>query len=226
LSVVAKNLALVQERIAVAAAAAGRSTDDVRLIAVSKGKPSSDIREAYASGQRRFGENYAQEFVAKAQELADLPGIEWHFIGHLQTNKARSVAPVVHVVHTVDSGALAKELARRVLKADRAPLPVLVEVNVAKEPQKHGAAPSDLQEVIDAVATEPALALRGLMTVPPALDLAAARAAFETLGSLRSLHGGKARLPELSMGMSHDLEVAIACGATLVRVGTAIFGPR
>jgi len=223
---VGDTLAMVRERIASAASVAGRPADTVKLVAVSKGKPADAIRDAYAAGQRRFGESYAQELVAKAASLADLAGIEWHFIGHLQSNKARTVAPVAHVVHTVDTPGLVRELARRVLKAGRGPLPVLVEVNVTREPQKHGASPSDLKEVIEVVVAEPSLALRGLMTVPPVDDLAAARAAFETLASLRALHGGAALLPELSMGMSHDLEVAVACGATLVRVGTAIFGPR
>jgi PLP dependent protein len=221
-----ENLALVRARIAGAASSAGRSESDIKLVAVSKGQPASAIREAYAAGQRRFGESYAQEFAPKAQSLADCADIEWHFIGHLQSNKARLVAPFVHVVHTVDSSSLARELARRVLRAERLPLPTLIEVNVAREPQKHGVVASDLQEVIDAVRKEPALRLRGLMTVPPAADLGEAKKAFETLGSLRSLHGGADRLPELSMGMSHDLEVAVAAGATIVRVGTAIFGPR
>jgi hypothetical protein len=223
---VADKLAIVRERIVSAASVAGRPSDAIKLVAVSKGKPAEAIRDAYAAGQRRFGENYAQELVAKGASLADLAGIEWHFIGHLQSNKAKTVAPIAHVVHTVDSPGLARELARHVLKAGRGPLPVLIEVNVTREPQKHGASPSDLKDVIEALAAEPSLALRGLMTVPPAEDLAAARAAFETLASLRSLHGGAALLPELSMGMSHDLEVAVACGATVVRVGTAIFGPR
>ena len=226
MSRVADNLAIVRERIVAAASTAGRSADEIHLIAVSKGKPADAVRDAYAAGQRMFGENYAQELVAKAESLADLAGIEWHFIGHLQSNKARTVAPIVHFVHTVDSPGLARELGRRVLKATRRPLPVLIEVNVTREPQKHGASPSDLKDVIEAVVAEASLELRGLMTVPPVDDLAAARAAFETLVSLRSLHGGAARLPELSMGMSHDLEVAVACGATMVRVGTAIFGPR
>lgn len=223
---IADNLAFVRRRIADAAALAQRPVDLVRLVAVSKGKSSDAIREAYDAGQRMFGENYAQELVAKVETLADLPGIEWHFIGHLQSNKVKVVAPIAHVVHTLDSPDLARALAQRVAKAGRSPLPVFIEVNVAREPQKHGSSPSDLKDVIEAVEAEPALTLRGLMTVPPAEDLATARGVFETLVSLRSLHGGTARLPELSMGMSEDLEVAIACGATVVRIGTAIFGPR
>lgn len=223
---IAENLAAVKHRILKAAEAAGLCGDGIKLVAVSKAKPPEAIREAYAAGQRRFGESYAQEIEAKAKLLIDLPDLEWHFIGHLQSNKAKTVAPLARMVHAVDSAALARELARRVAKADRGTLEVLIEVNVAAEPQKHGVLGGDLDELIQAVRAEPMLDLRGLMTVPPREDLSVARRAFETLVTLRALHGGPLRLPELSMGMSHDLEVAIACGATLVRVGSAIFGPR
>jgi hypothetical protein len=222
---IAENLKAVQQRLARAAEAAGRSSEGIKLIAVSKAKPAEAIREAYRAGQRSFGESYAQEIEVKAERLADLPGIEWHFIGHLQSNKAKTIAPLAHLVHTVDSPSLARELARRVTRANRV-LQVLIEVNVAREPQKHGVSPGDLEELMQAVRAEPALDLRGLMTVPPAHDLEVARRAFETLATLRSLHGGAGQLPELSMGMSLDLEVAVGCGATLVRIGSAIFGPR
>jgi pyridoxal phosphate enzyme (YggS family) len=224
---IADSLAQVRQRIAQAARAAGRDPSTVKLVAVSKTKSADAVREAYAAGQRAFGENYAQELVAKATGLADLGDLEWHFIGHLQTNKAKLVATHAHVVHTVDSVVLARELGKRAAKASRpAPVPVLVEVSVAGEAQKSGAAPGDIAEVMRAVQEQPSLALRGLMTVPPVGDLPAARRVFETLVSLRNLHGGPAVLPELSMGMSDDLETAVACGATLVRVGTAIFGAR
>ncbi|HEY2517274.1 MAG TPA: YggS family pyridoxal phosphate-dependent enzyme, partial [Polyangiaceae bacterium] len=177
-------------------------------------------------GQRAFGESYAQELTAKREALADLPDLEWHFIGHLQTNKAKYVARASNVVHSVDSVVLARELGKRVASAGREAITVLIEVNVSGEPQKHGAAPSELAEVIAAVQAEPSLRLAGLMTMPPADDLEAARRTFSALGSLRSLHGGVPLLPELSMGMSGDLEIAVACGATLVRVGSAIFGDR
>lgn len=226
---VEEGLARVLDRIARAAAAASREPSDVRLIAVSKTKPAAAIREAYALGQRDFGENYAQELAQKADELADLVDLRWHFIGHLQTNKARFVAKAAHVVHTVDGPSLARELGKRAAKEGRGDtrerLPVLVEVNVGGEPQKHGSSAADLGEVLASVDAEPSLVLRGLMTMPPN-DIEAARRVFEALVSLRNLHGGRARLPELSMGMSDDLEVAVACGATLVRVGTAIFGSR
>ena len=221
---IAEGLASVRHRIASAAEAVSRDVSTVRLIAVSKTKPASAIREAYAAGQRDFGENYVQELVAKAEELADLVELRWHFIGHLQSNKARYVAKVAHIVHTIDGPALVKELGKRLVKEDRV-LPVLVEVNVGGEAQKHGASAADLGDVLAAVDAEKSLQLRGLMTMPPH-NVEEARRAFEALSSLRRMHGGTARLPELSMGMSDDLEVAVACGSTMVRVGTAIFGSR
>lgn len=223
---VADGLAQVRSRIERAANAAGRSPAEVKLIAVSKTKSADAIREAYAAGQRAFGENYAQELAVKAEALADLPDLEWHFIGHLQTNKAKVAARFAHVVHTVDSAALARELAKRAARERALPLDVLIEVNVGREPQKAGATPSEIEEVMNAVRAAPSLALRGLMTMPPAGDPAATRQTFETLALLRNLHGGVVALPELSMGMSDDLEIAVACGASYVRVGRAIFGER
>lgn len=222
---IADELAKVRDRIARAAAAVSRDPNEIRLIAVSKTKPPSAVREAYEAGHRDFGENYAQELVQKAEELPDLGEINWHFIGHLQSNKARQIAKVAHMVQSIDSVSLVKELGKRVTKEDRGVLPVLIEVNVGGESQKHGAPPAEVGEIIAAIQAESSLALRGLMTIPPN-DLEGARRAFEALSSLRSIHGGKSKLPELSMGMSNDLEVAIACGATMVRVGTAIFGER
>jgi PLP dependent protein len=223
------GLASVRDRIARAAAAVGRRPEEITLVAVSKTKPPEAVREAYELGQRDFGENYAQELVQKADALTALPDIRWHYIGHLQSNKAKMVARVASVVHTVDSAALAKELGKRAAAEGRGDtrdrLPVLVEVNVGGEAQKHGASAGEVASVIDAVMAMPALALRGLMTMPPH-DLEGARRAFEALSSLQNSHGGRERLPDLSMGMSDDLEVAIACGATIVRVGTAIFGAR
>jgi PLP dependent protein len=224
--VIADALAEVRARIERAAIAAGRDPAAVKLVAVSKTNSAEAIREAYAAGQRAFGENYAQELDQKTKVLAELADIEWHFIGHLQTNKAKLVARAATMVHAVDGASLARELGKRAGAAGRPRLPVLIEVNVGAEAQKHGASPGDLAEVIAAVRAEPNLALRGLMTMPPVDDLDAARRVFETLVTLRNLHGGPDELPELSMGMSHDLEIAIACGATLVRVGTAIFGAR
>lgn len=223
---VGERLASVQDRIARAASASGREAGEVRLIAVSKTMPAAAIRTAYEAGQRAFGENYAQELADKATELADLPDIEWHFIGHLQSNKAKLVARAARVLHTIDGPSLARAFGKRAAEAGGAPRGVLIEVNVAAEPQKFGVAPGEIAEVMAAIAAEPALLLMGLMTVPPAGGPAIARRVFETLATLRALHGGKGRLPELSMGMSGDLEEAIACGATMVRVGSAIFGER
>jgi hypothetical protein len=223
MSDVTTNLANVLSRIEDARAASGRAPGSVRLVAVSKTKPAAAIREAYAAGQRDFGENYAQELAEKAEELRDLLDLRWHFIGHLQSNKAKVIAPLAALVHTVDSPALARELAKRTPEGRR--LPVLVEVNVGGEAQKSGIAPDAALSLVDAIAAEPRLELRGLMTIPPP-DPEATRRAFAALAALQTRLGGAARLPELSMGMSDDLELAIAAGATLVRVGTAIFGAR
>lgn len=225
---IAERLFEVHARIERAARASGRDPAGVHLVAVSKTKAPAAIFEAYAVGQRAFGENYAQELTGKAEALTHLRDLEWHFVGHLQTNKAKLIAKHAHVVHTVDSAVLARELGKRVSKGDTRvlPLPVLIEVNVGGEPQKAGATPGEIAEVIAAVHAESGLALRGLMTVPPAGDLGATRRVFETVVTLRNLHGGLAVLPELSFGMTADLEVAIACGATIVRVGVGVFGPR
>jgi pyridoxal phosphate enzyme (YggS family) len=222
----AVRIAGVRERIAKAAARAGRSEQSVRLVAVSKRHPASAVREAHAIGLRAFGENYAQELLAKAAEAGALDGIEWHLIGHLQTNKARLVAPVISMVHTIDSAHVASELGKRAAKIGRT-IFALIEVNVAKDPAKRGCAPGELGAIIDAVRAAGALELRGLMTMPPyADDAEAARPFFAELRELQARHGGPRALPELSMGMSHDLEAAITEGATIVRVGSAIFGDR
>lgn len=228
---VVERLARVHERIEHAALKAGRDPEGVRLLAVSKTHPTALIREAYAAGQRDFGENYLQELVRKALELEDLKDIRWHMIGHLQTNKAKLAAVHANVVHTVDSARVAQALGRRraLLRAEQAslgPLPVLVEVNVAREAQKAGCDPTELEAVLAAIEAEPSLDLSGLMTVPPHGAPAEARPVFDRLRQLRDAHGGARRLPELSMGMSHDFEEAILAGSTLVRVGTAIFGAR
>jgi pyridoxal phosphate enzyme (YggS family) len=220
------NIAAIRRRIIAAATQCGRSPGSVRLVAVSKRQPASAVRAAYACGVRDFGENYVQELIAKAQEVADLTDITWHMIGHLQTNKARLLAPVVSVVHTLDSTSLPAELARRAARAQRR-IQVLVEVNVANDPAKTGCTGGDLASIVQAVQRCPELDLRGLMTMPPySDDSAETRRHFATLRTLQRLHGGAAVLPELSMGMSHDFEVAIEEGATIVRVGTAIFGAR
>jgi pyridoxal phosphate enzyme (YggS family) len=222
-SEVAARLDEVRGRIERAAMRAGRAPDAVRLIAISKGQPAAKIRAAHAAGQRAFGENYAQELKAKAVELADLDGLRWHFVGHLQSNKAKLVAPLAELVHTVDSDTLGRELVNR---ASGLRLRALIEVNLGEEPQKGGVAPGAVLDLARSLVAIPGFELVGLMSVPPAGETA--RPAFVRLRELRdSVANALGQpLPELSMGMSSDFEDAIAEGATLVRVGTAIFGER
>ena len=205
---------------------AHRTRGSVTLVAVSKLQPVSAIEAAYAAGQRDFGESYAQELEAKAKALAHLGDLRWHFIGNLQRNKVKLVAPWAQVLHTLDSGALAQELDKRLLSVDRV-LDVLVEVNVGGEAQKHGIDPAHLTELLDAAAGCGRLRARGLMTMPPGGDPSAAERCFRSLAVLGARHAASlGDVPLLSMGMSDDLELAVACGSTHVRVGTAIFGPR
>jgi hypothetical protein len=194
----------------------------VSLVAVSKKHPPEAIREAYGAGQRLFGENYVQELVDKAGALSDLPELRWHYVGHLQRNKAKHVARLGAFVETVSSARLAAELDKRAAAEDRG-LPVLIQVNVGGEAQKSGCSVDELGTLVDEVRARRHLDLRGLMTIPPlGAEPEASRPHFARLRELAALHG----LTELSMGMSGDLEVAIEEGATIVRVGTAIFGPR
>ena len=216
-------LAAVHARIEHAARRAGRSADRVRLLAISKKQPLEKIREAHAAGQREFGENYAQELADKAAALADLPGLRWHFVGHLQRNKAKLVAPLCELVHTVDSVELADALLRR---TERPRLRCLVEVNLGEESQKGGVPPGEVGALCEKLVALPRLSLEGLMCLPPLEG--EARGYFR---SLRELRDGLQRrlgipLPELSMGMSDDFEDAIEEGATWVRLGTILFGPR
>ena len=237
MSDIVQGLDRVRARLATALSNAGRAASAARLIAVSKFQPASAIRTAYAAGQRDFGENYVQELQEKAAELSDLSDLRWHMIGHLQRNKARAVAPLASLIHTVHSVDLVHELDKRAttvsLEGARAfvagepRLSVLVEVNVGGEAQKSGCAPEALSDVLSALAEAQHVHLAGLMCVPPHTeDPSDARPYFDKLVRLRELHGGAARLPELSMGMTADLEHAVAAGATIVRVGTAIFGER
>jgi pyridoxal phosphate enzyme (YggS family) len=234
---VALGLNRVRAQLASALASAGRAPDSARLVAVSKFQPASAIRAAYAQGQRDFGENYVQELEQKAAELADLSDLRWHMIGHLQRNKARTVAPLASLIHTVHSVELVRELDKRAsavsLSGGRAfvpgesRLPVLVEVNVGGEAQKSGCSPDALEPLLDALEQATHLRSLGLMCVPPHTeDPSASQPYFERLRSLRDAYGGAQRLPELSMGMTADLSYAVAAGATIVRVGTAIFGER
>lgn len=201
------------------AALRARIPAGVTLVAVSKTQPPEAIREAYAAGQRHFGENYAQEWRDKAAALADLPDLVWHFIGGLQTNKAKYLAGKVAWVHTVDRPELARELSRRCAAAG-ATVKVLLEVNLGGEAQKGGCAPAEAPALAALVRGLPALELCGLTCIPPPED--DPRPHFRALRALRDQLG----LRELSMGMSADWPVAVEEGATFIRVGTAIFGER
>ena len=198
----------------------------VRLLAVSKTWPADSVREAAAAGQHAFGENYVQEGVAKVDELTGL-GLEWHFIGPLQSNKTRLVANRFSWVHSIDRLKIAERLSEQ-RDVHLPPLEVCIQVNVSGEASKSGVAPPDLPELARAVAVLPRLRLRGLMTIPePTPDVALQRARFASLRAMRDeLNAAGLALDTLSMGMSDDLEAAIAEGSTLVRVGTAIFGSR
>lgn len=221
-----QRLADVKRTIDEATAQAGRAPGSVRLVAVSKRHPAEAIRAAYAAGQRDFGENYAQELAEKATELADLPGLVWHAIGQLQRNKLKLIVPHARCIHAVDRAEVALEIDRRAAAAGVA-IEALIEVNLAGEASKGGCAPADLGGLLAALSRLAHVRVRGLMTIPPAEeDPEQTRPRFAALRALRDAHGGAAALPELSMGMSHDFAVAIAEGATLVRVGTAIFGAR
>ncbi len=229
---IAENIATLQQRIRAAAERAGRRPEDVALMAVTKTHPPEAIREAYDAGHRLFGENRVQEFSGKAGALANLNDADWHMIGHLQTNKATKAAELFGAVDSIDSLKLAEKLnaaARNLAKT----MNVLIEINVGGELAKSGVAPNsrELEELLQAASRFDSLEFRGLMTVPPFTDdPQGARPYFRKLRELRDAIASR-KMPAigmdvLSMGMSHDFEVAIEEGSTCVRVGTAIFGER
>ena len=230
-SAIAANLAALRARIAAAAERAGRRPEEVALIGVAKTHGAEAVAEAVAAGLQDVGENFAQEArdkipaVAAALAARGLPQPRWHFVGQLQRNKARLVVPLFDVIHTVDRVVLAEELSRRAEAAGRR-LEVLLQVNLDAEPQKGGAEPGALRALLEAARALPALAVRGLMAIPaPRADMGPAFARVRALrDDLARASGGS--LPVLSMGMSDDFEVAIAEGATCVRIGTALFGQR
>jgi pyridoxal phosphate enzyme (YggS family) len=229
---ISENVEAVRKRIAVAAHRAGRKPDEITLMAVSKTQPPERIREAYDAGLTLFGENRVQEFAAKVEPLRDLQAAEWHMIGHLQSNKAARTAELFRAVDSVDSLKLAEKLDAAARALGRK-LDVLIEVNVGGEAAKSGVGPdsSELEELLIAAPRLEALVFRGLMTVPPFTeDPQGGRPYFRKLRELRETIAAR-KLPavnmdQLSMGMSHDFEVAIEEGSTCVRVGTAIFGER
>jgi pyridoxal phosphate enzyme (YggS family) len=212
----------IRGRVDAACVRAGRSPSEVTIVAVSKTHPAASVREAAAAGATDFGENYVQELVGKR---ADCPDVRWHFIGRLQSNKAKLVAGQVALVHAVESESLARELGKRAAHVQ----PVLLSINAAGEDSKGGVTADAAEAVARAIIAVPNVRLDGLMTMPPpADDPEASRPYFEAVRELRARLAAALGqpLPVLSMGMSDDFEVAIACGATHVRIGTAIFGPR
>ena len=229
---ITENIAGVRERMAAAARRAGRRPEDIALMAVSKTFPPEEIREAFHSGMRLFGENRVQEFAGKADALRDLPGVQWHMIGHLQTNKAAKAVELFTAVDSVDSLKLAEKL-NEAAKALGKKLPVLIEINIGGETAKSGVAAesTELEQILQAAPRFENLEFRGLMSVPPFTEnpedarpfFRKLRAFYKNIAA-RELPG--VRMEVLSMGMSHDFEVAVEEGSTCVRVGTAIFGER
>ncbi|KXB29558.1 YggS family pyridoxal phosphate enzyme [Dechloromonas denitrificans] len=226
MSAIATNLQAVRTRISTAAKAAGRPPESIALLAVSKTWPLSSVIDAATAGQRAFGENYVQEGVDKASATVDRD-LDWHFIGPLQSNKTRPVAEHFAWVHSIDRLKIAERLSAQ-RPADLPPLQVCVQVNVSGETSKSGCQPAEALALCQAVAALPRLTLRGLMAIPePVDDEAGQRAPFRQLREIfETIRAAGLPLDTLSMGMSHDLEAAIAEGATIVRIGTAIFGER
>ena len=225
---IARRLSAVRESITAAAVGSGRQPEDITLIAVSKGHGAAAIRAAYIAGQRDFGESYAREWRDKASALADLEDLRWHFIGHLQRNKMKWVAGRVALVHSIDDLAGLTELARRAGRLGVVQ-EILVQVSLAGEVAKRGCDQAQVEALIEAALGHPEVAVRGLMTMPPAaVDPEQARPWFRRLRTLaHSLWPPTdSSLPLLSMGMSADYPVAVEFGATIVRVGSAIFGAR
>ena len=226
MTVIASNLQAVNRAIAQAALTAQRRVESITLLAVSKTFPAAAVREAYHAGQRAFGESYLQEALDKIEALRDLP-LEWHFIGPIQSNKTRSIAENFAWVHGVDRLKIAERLSAQ-RPQNLPPLNVCIQVNVSGEDSKSGISPGGVAELAQAVAQLPHLRLRGLMAIPaPADDLDEQRKPFARLSELmQQLNAQGLELDTLSMGMSHDLEAAVLEGATIVRVGTAVFGER
>jgi pyridoxal phosphate enzyme (YggS family) len=226
---IAARIERVRERIATACQRAGRAPDSVRLVAVAKTHPAELVRAAVLAGVADIGENYAQELAQKRQALLDLAGARWHFIGHLQRNKARLLVGHTHLVHAVDSEDLARELDRRAALAETVQ-DILLAINLSGEMSKSGVSAQAAPALLDLCEGLPHLRCRGLMTMPPLPGPGEAEKSRPFFRKLRELRDHLARvrptLTELSMGMSADLEVAVEEGATLVRVGTDIFGPR
>lgn len=225
---ISSNLIHICERIRAAAEQAGRCPESIRLVAVSKTRPAADIAEAFAAGQTVFGENYVQEFAAKSAEVNE--AVEWHFIGHLQSNKVKNIAGLVTLIHSVDRLSLAQEISRQWGKLGKS-CDLLIQVNISGEASKSGTTEEGALQLVRDISCLPNLQVLGLMTMPPFFDdPEAARPYFAELKRLSMRISAEGipgvKMQELSMGMSGDFEAAIQEGATLVRVGSAIFGER
>lgn len=226
---IAGNLTAIQQKINQVAERAGRNPDDITLVAVSKTKPTADILEAIEAGQLHFGENRMQELESKMKET-DMPDVVWHFIGNLQTNKIKYIADRVNWIHSVEKAKYLKEIDKRAGNANRV-VTALIQVNISGEKQKGGCAPEDLAEILKAAQNYEHVQVRGLMGMAAFVeDPEQVRPEFKLLKELFDSHqqynGGSVNLKHLSMGMTNDMEVAIQEGATMVRIGSAIFGER
>ncbi|EAR62878.1 YggS family pyridoxal phosphate-dependent enzyme [Neptuniibacter caesariensis] len=226
MSSIAKNLEKVRQQIADTAVQSNRQSNEITLLAVSKTRPADDLRSAYEEGQRHFGENYLQESLEKIQSLSDLD-ICWHFIGPLQSNKTRTVAENFDWMHTVDRLKIAQRLSAQ-RPEQLAPLNICIQVNISNEDSKSGCSPEQVAELADQISQLPNISLRGLMAIPKASSDPKEQAeAFQKMRLLQlELQQSHPQLDTLSMGMSGDMNEAISAGSTIVRVGTAIFGPR
>jgi pyridoxal phosphate enzyme (YggS family) len=226
---IAENIKIIRENVAKTCFRIGRDPQSVEIVAVSKTFGTDKILEAFTSGQVDFGENYVQELVEKRNTLAD-KAIRWHFIGHLQSNKVKYIAEWVHLIHSVDSEHVAQEIQKHALKSNRS-IDVLIEVNTSEEATKFGVKPEKTMELIERISGFPNIRLKGLMTIGPFTEnKETSRISFKTLNNIfiQANAGNILRQPLtiLSMGMTHDYEIAIEEGATLLRIGTAIFGSR
>ena len=227
---IAENFQRVRDRIERAAAACGRTPEDVALLAISKTFPAETISMAVAAGQRLFGENRVQEAESKIPRLGAVPGLEWHLVGHLQSNKAHKAAGLFDFVHSVDSAKIAAKLSQSCIETGKR-MSVLLQVDLGQEPTKSGAEPADIASIMESISTLEGIRVEGLMTIPPYFeDPELTRPYFVALRklgeSLETERPGCLGHRHLSMGMSHDFEVAIQEGATIVRIGTALFGSR
>lgn len=227
---IAERWGEVRDRVGRAAVRSGRKPEEIRIVAVGKTHPAQVLREAYDAGARIFGENYVQEALPKIESMKDLPHCDWHFIGALQSNKAKQIVGKFSLIHSVDRISLAEALEKEARKVGQV-VRILIEVNIGGEATKGGVRPDALRSLVEKISGFTPLEVKGLMSFPPPADAAESSRRFfaqtrELLEEMRSWNLPRVACQELSMGITDDFEVAIEEGATLVRIGTAIFGPR